>query len=292
MRLLTAIAIILAAGMTAAWALDEARVLPAQWPDEATYEFAIFDATMTNRIATAYYRLVAEESAGQPVYHIKYVGRNELLSEAAECWVHPADLLPLRSTRKVAEGNTFYQDNAYADGVVVIRRKYEGGEVYEQQLPVPSPVYDYEELMWLVPQLDYSSGSQLLLNLFVTIRGNLASIVVTDLGLQTVSLLGEDYNAHAYNFEVNLTPHVLWTVQQHGATVPARFDTGENIFINLGLDPAAQSAAAAPAAPAPQQQEPEPEPETEPEPEEEEEEDEPVDPNANPLGPPPPGGNF
>lgn len=293
MRLLIAIGVIMAAGLTAAWALDEARVLAVEWPTEATYEFAIFDATLTNRIATAYYRVVAEESAGQPVYHIKYVGRNELISEAAECWVHPGDLLPLRSTRKVvAEGNTFYQDNAYANGVVVVRRKYEGGEVYEQQMPVPSPVYDYEELMWLVPQLDYGEGSQLLLNLFVTIRGNLASVVVTDLGQQPVSLLGSAYDAHAYNFEVNMTPHTLWTVQQHGATVPARFDTGENIFINLGLDPAAQGAVkpAAPAAqPAPA---PVPEPELEPDETEDEQEEEPADPNENPLGPPPPGGNF
>lgn len=305
MRLLSAILVLFAAGVTSAWALDEARVIPADWPAETTYEFAIFDATLTTRIATAYYRVVAEESAGQPVYHIKYVGRNELISEAAECWVTPRELIPLRSTRKVvADGNTFYQDNAYANGVVVVRRKYEGGEVFETQLPAPMPVYDYEELMWLIPQLDFSQSSQLLVNLFVTIRGNLTSMVVTDLGIQAVTLLNKPYNAHAYNFEVNMTPHVLWTVQQNGVTVPARFDTGENIFVNLSLDPAAQGAvpvaaatpkpAAAPApAPAPKT-EPKPEPEAEPEPEPapEEEADPPADPGANPLGPPPSGGRF
>ena len=296
MRCLIMIGAALVVWLNCAWALEEARVLPAEWPDESTYEFAIFDATMTNRIATAYYRVLSEESAGRPVYHIKYVGRNQVISEAAECWINPGDLTPLRSTRKVvAEGNTFYQDNAYANGAVVIRRKYEGGEVMEHQLPAPMPCYDYEELMWLVPQLDYSTSGQLLINVFVTIRSNMASIVVTDMGEQTVTIQGEAYTAHGYNFEVNMTPHALWTVDQNGQQVPARFDTGENIFVNLGLDPAAQGAPPAPAVNPPEAKpvvQPEPEPEPEPEAKPEEEEEEEPDPGTNPLGPPPEGGRF
>jgi len=297
MRLLIMIGAALLLWLSTAWALEEARVLPTEWPEESTYEFAIFDATLTTRIATAYYRVLVEESAGRPVYHIKYVGRNQEMSEAAECWLNPGDLTPQRSTRKVVvDENAFFQDNAYAEGAVVIRRKYGDGEVNEQQFPAPMPTYDYEQLMWLVPQLDFSTSSQLVLNLFVTIRSNLASVVVTDLGEQTVKILDDAYTAHGYNFEVNMTPHALWTVEQNGRQVPARFDTGEHIFLNLGLDPDAQGAAPLPAAappvakPAPSPQ-PKPEPKPKPEPEEEEEEEE-TDPNANPLGPPPEGSRF
>jgi hypothetical protein len=264
------------------------------WPDESTYEFAIFDQ-QGNRLATAYYRLLAEMTNGRPVYHIKYVGRNENVSEAAECWVDRLDLKPLRSTRKVVSGGrAFYQDYAYADGVVTVRRKYEGEQVYEHQLPASGNVYDYEELLWLIPQLDFGNETQLYFNVLVTISGNLAMIAVTDLGVQPMTILNETYNAHGYSFDVNMTPHMLWTVMQDGRPVPAQFDTGGNRFINLELDPA--KAGTPPAvAPPPAQPEPEPEPEPEEEPAEEpeeEEEPEPSDPHVNPLGPPPPGSRF
>lgn len=287
--------ILLAMGVQAAWALEAAAVIPADWPAESTHEFAIFDPA-GNRLATAYYRLIAEESNGREIYHLKYVGRNELISEAAECWIEPQTLRPLRSTRKVvAEGRTFYQDIAYSDGVVIARRKYEGEEIVEQQLPAPGAVYDYEQLMWLLPQLDFGGATNAYLNMFVTIRGNVATVVVNDLGEQAITVQDESYTAHGYGFEVNLTPHELWTVQQDGQTVPARFKTGDNVFVNLGLDPARTGAA--PAAPPPAAApEPEAEPPAEPEPvpeeEPEEEEEEPSDPSVNPLGPPPPGSRF
>jgi hypothetical protein len=289
--------LMLAVSLQAAWALETATVKPAQWPAESTHEFAIFDQA-GNRIATAYYRIIAEESNGREIYHIKYVGRNELISEAAECWIDPDTLKPMRSTRKVvADGRTFYQDIAYSNGVVIARRKYEGEEIFEQQLPAPGPVYDYEELLWLLPQLDFLGAPEVYLNLFVTIRGNIATVVVTDLGQQSITVQGETYTARGYGFEVNLTPHQLWTVMQDGLPVPARFQTGDNVFINLGLDPTKTGELPPVAVPPPAQPpgEPPAEPEPEPEPEEEEpeeEEEEPSDPGVNPLGPPPPGSRF
>ena len=293
MRLILTTILILLLAAAAAWALGEPDIIPVDWPDESTYEFAIFDKD-GNRLATAYYRILAEQTNGTPIYHLKYVGRNEQISEAAECWFYRDTLLPVRSTRKVvAQGRAFYQDNAYTDGVVVVRRKHEGEEVYEQQLPAPGPVYDYEELLWLIPQIDFGGENQVYFNLFVTINGNLSTVVVSDLGTQPLTILGKAYEAHGFSFEVNTTPHMLWTVMQDGRPIPARFDTGNNSFVNLELDPDKAGATTAPQ-PAP---EPTPTPEPEPEPEEDEEpepepEPEPSDPGVNPLGPPPPGSRF
>lgn len=278
-------------GWGGAWALGELELNLIDWPDDSTYEFAIFDS-QHNRLATAYYRLLGEQTNGRPVYHVKYVGRNEKVSEAAECWFDRGDLKPLRSTRKVvSDGRAFFQDYAYADGVITIRRKYEGEQVYEHQLPAPGPVYDYEELLWLIPQLDFGDRTQVFLNVLVTISGNLATVAVTDLGVQPLTIQDVTYNAHGYSFDVNMTAHMLWTVPQDGMPVPARFDTGGNTFINLELDPAKTGQVMAPPPPEPQP-EPEPEEPAEEEPAEEEEEPEPSDPHVNPLGPPPPGSRF
>jgi hypothetical protein len=279
-----------------AWALGEIKLRPVDWPEESTYEFAIFDQ-QHNRLATAYYRLLSEQTNGRPVYHIKYVGRNEQVSEAAECWIDRLNLFPLRSTRKVVSGGrAFFQDYAYSNGVITIRRKYEGEQVYETTLPAPGPVYDYEELLWLIPQLDFSTQNQLYINVLVTISGNLATVGVTDLGIQPLIIQNQTYNAHGYSFDVNMTAHMLWTVMQDGRPVPARFDTGGNTFINLELDPARAGTAAVTPAPAEEAAaeptEEEPAEEAEEEEQEEEEEPEPSDPNVNPLGPPPPGSRF
>lgn len=293
MRRVTAIIVVVAMlGWGAASALGELALNPVHWPDESTFEFAIFDQ-QHNRLATAYYRLLGEQTNGRPVYHVKYVGRNEKVSEAAECWFDRSDLKPLRSTRKVvAEGRAFYQDYAYSDGVIKIRRKYEGEQVYEQSLPAPGPVYDYEELMWLIPQLDFGNANQLFLNVLVTISGNLATVQITDLGVQPLTVQDVTYNAHGYSFDVNMTPHMLWTVPQDGLPVPARFDTGGNTFINLELDPTKTGQPAAQAVPATAETEPAAEEPAEEQPAEEEEEPEPSNPNENPLGPPPPGSRF
>lgn len=300
MRCFAIAGLIVLLSVGAAWALGEPVLAPANWPDEATYEFAIFDNTTNTRIATAYYRMLTEETEGRPVYRIKYVGRNELISEAAECWIHRDTLKPLRSTRKVvAEGRTYYQDNAYTDGVVIIRRKYEGGEIFEEQVQAPPPVYDYEQLMWLIPQIDFQGQQQIYINIFVTIRGNVLTMALTDLGEQPLTVLGKSYTAHCYSFDVNMTPYKLWTVTQDGQTVTARLDTGQNSFINLGLDSAIAAAAAAPPPPpppaiveTPPAEEEQPAEAPEEEAPEEEPEEEPSDPNVNPLGPPPPGSRF
>ena len=75
--------------LSAAWAVDEAQVAPFDWPEETTFEFAIYSQSSGQRVATAYYRVLREESEGREVYHFKYHARNDQLSEAAECFVPP-----------------------------------------------------------------------------------------------------------------------------------------------------------------------------------------------------------
>ena len=192
-------------------------------------------------------------------YRFKYVGRNEQTSEASECWIHPETMLPMRSTRKlVSGGKTFYLDVAYSNGVIVIRRKYEGEEVQQQELPASAGLFDYEELIWLIPQLDFGGAPQARIDVFDTLNYMPTTVVINDLGEQTLDVLGKSYPAHAYEFDVSLTPYKYWTVRQDGRDVPARFDLGRNSFSNLELDPK-KVGTAKPAQPPPAAKQPAPE---------------------------------
>lgn len=220
-----------------ALALEEAQMRPFDLPNDLTCEFAIFGADGA-RVATAYYRVLQETVDGQAAYRFKYVGRNDQLSEATEVWVNPDTALPMRSTRKVVSGGrTYYQDVGYKDGAIVLRSKYEGQQVTENQLPAPDRCYDYEEVMWLIAQLDFKGQPQVFFNLFATLSGMTATIIVNDQGMQQVDVQGATYNAHAYSYEVNMTPYTQWNVLQDGHWVPARIDMGTSSFVNISLDP-------------------------------------------------------
>jgi len=279
-----------------ALALTEATVRPFDWPPKSTFEYAILDSA-GKRVASAYYRVLQESLNGTPVFHFKYVGRNDQMSEASECWVHADTMLPVRSTRKVVSGGrTFFLDVTYKQGVIVAKRKFEGQEPGEMQLPAPGPVYDYESLMWLVPQIDFAGDKQAKLNLYSTLNEVLTTVVVNDGGEQQVVIAGKTYKAHVYSFNVNNASYMYFGVLQDGLTVPGRVDMGGNSFVNLKLDPAkvkgarvktAQPAAekgAGAAAPPKKGEAEKPKPK--------EEEPPPSNPHENPLGPPPKGGKF
>lgn len=277
----------------AAWAqqVPEAKVIPPDWPEEQTFEFAIFNSAGA-RVATAYYRILQAENEGRPVYWLKYVGRNEQMSEATECWVRRDNLQPIRSTRKLVSGRTEFLDIAYSDGVILLRKKLDDGPVYEREIPAPTRHFDYEQLMWLIPQLDFQGSSRVHFNLFANITENQASVIVTDVGPQPLNIDGVEYQAHHYAFDVNLMPYMLWTVMQDGRPVVAKLNIGSTSFVNMRLDPQKAGAAPAQAVPPEQAAPPQPkQPEQKPEPKPEEP-TEPTDPNVNPLGPPPPGGRF
>lgn len=283
MRLLSAAVVLTAwlwAQASAAQQIPEAKVIPPDWPAEQTFEFAIFNNAGA-RIATAYYRILQAESQGRPVYWLKYVGRNEQMSESSECWVFRDTLAPLRSTRKLVSGRTLYQDVAYADGVIIVRKKYDDGAPQEREFAAPTMHFDYEQLLWLIPQLDFQGQSRVRFNLFSTITETQASVVVTDVGVQPLVVAEHEYQSHLYAFDINLVPYKLWTVMQDGRPVVAQLTMGSTSFVNMRLDPKVSGPM-----PATTQR-----PAAQPK-QAEEEEPVPAEPDDNPLGPPPPGGRF
>lgn len=273
----------------AAFALTDATVRPFDYPAESTFEFAILGQDNT-RIATAYYRILLEESQGRRLYRFKYMARNEVVSEATECWIDPATMLPLRSTRKlVTSQGTTYQDIAYSQGVIIVRRKQNDGPVRQSDVVAPPKAcYDYETLFWLIPQLDFGADAQLMLSMFSMVNEQVSPSYASALGARQLTIGSHTYDCNAYNIRYGLAPYMLYTVMQEGYAVPARIEMGRSTFVNIKLDPAKvklprpapakDKAKPAPDKAKPQDKEPQPEP--------------PDDPNANPLGPPPPGGQF
>ena len=156
----------------------EAIVTAPTWDEDSTFEFGIYESG--NRVATAYYRILKEKAMDRDVYRFKYVGRNPKVSEATECVVDAATLLPLRSTRKVVYDNkTFYQDSGYQPGGVLLRKRFEGKAATERNVPNGGALYDYEELLWLIPQLDIADGGSQRFNLFSMLSESVGTVIVT-----------------------------------------------------------------------------------------------------------------
>ena len=265
---------------------QEAELRPLAFGDDTTFEFGIYDSH-GERFATAYYRILKEVTGGRDAYRVKYVGRNNRMSESAECWILPETLLPLRSTRKVISGSTTtFFDVAYSSDKIVFRRKRgEGGQVEEQQFSAPRAFYDYESLIWIVPQIEFGEATQLSLPIFDTLNVLPMTLVVSHQGGQTLSAGGKDYPAELYSFSVGATPYKLYAVNQDGQMVPGRIDMAKISFVNLTLDPKKVKDGVVTASKTPAKQ---PKPVAKPA------EEPPAETPAgeNPLGPPPPGRRF
>ncbi len=277
----------------AAMAQIDASVQPFDYPPESTYEFAILGQDNT-RIATAYYRILQEESQGRKLYRFKYMARNEAVSESTECWIDPATMLPVRSVRKlVTNQGTTYQDIAYSQGVIIVRRKLNDGPVHQSDVVAPPKAcYDYETLFWLIPQLDFSTNSQLMFNMFSMVNEQVSWSYASNLGARQLTIGGHTYEATAYNIRYGMAPYMLFTVPQSGYAVPARIEMGKNIFVNLKLDPAKVKLPRADAV-KPKAKDAQGQAKPKPKPKQDETESEPPsEPGANPLGPPPPGGQY
>jgi hypothetical protein len=143
-------------------------------------------------------------------------------------------LLPLRSTRKVAStASTYYQDVAYQDTRIVVRTKNEGTEPVSHEYPVGAQYFDYESLLWLIPQIEFAGATQVRLNLFDTLSELPTTVMVYDNGTAGTTLLNKEIEAHLYSFDVSLTPYKFWTIVKDGREVPVRIDMGNRTFINL-----------------------------------------------------------
>lgn len=284
---------------------QQLKLKPLDWPNDTQLQFGIYNAR-NERYATAYYRILKETVKGETLYHFKYLGRNEAMSESAEVWVDPQTLLPLRSTRKVVgRTKTLFVDCAYQDKQIIVRQKYEGQPVTELIVPISGKFFDFEALYWLIPQIDWSGGNFTSINYFNTFKFQMETTIITREGADKVTVKDKSFPATRYRFAVGATKYTFWTVDQGGRQVPARIfmddldDRADITFVNLGLDPKKVKAGGVTAAPvpgadpAPAQPAPPAIPLPPPPPVEDEQPDAPAPPDdENPLVPPTPGGRF
>ncbi|MDQ3023755.1 MAG: hypothetical protein M3R04_05130 [bacterium] len=238
MRLICCLALLcclFAASLARAQAPVEVPVLTPAWADDTTFEFGIYEKD--ERVASAYYRILKEKSMDRDVYRFKYVGRNPRISEATECVVDARTLRPLRSTRKVVyDGKTFFQDSGYREGGVLLRKRYEGKEVVEKPVVARGELYDYEELLWLIPQLNIPDKGKARFELFSMLSEAVTTVIITQAGYEDVNVHGKSYPARLYTFDVGITPYKYWMVMQSGKPIPARIEMAGTRFENLKLD--------------------------------------------------------
>ncbi|MCB1218063.1 DUF3108 domain-containing protein [bacterium] len=202
---------------------------------DSTFEFGIFDRAGT-RLATAYYRILKEETEGRKVWRFKYVGRNAGSSESSECVVDLDNLQPIRSTRKVVYNNqTYYSDVAYQGEKILVREKRDEMQPLEREFPQAKGTYDYEELMWLVPLLDFNDGTAVKISVFDSLNLLPLTVTVNDEGIEQVNVQGKSYSGHKFSFRIQQSPYTLWSVMQDGREVPAKINMGDREFQNLEL---------------------------------------------------------
>ncbi len=201
--------------------------------NETSFEFGIYDQS-GKRTATAYYRIVRQELGGEDVWCLKYTGKNETLSENTDCWVGLNNMIPIRSTRKLVQGNQiFYKDLVYNDQGVKVRKKYEGQEVSELNIPLAPGFYDYESLIWLVPLIEFDGASQVRFELFDTLMEVPTTVIIKDTGTMRINIRGKNYDTKMYSFSVGAVQYRYYAAEVGGRVIPARIDMGETSFVNL-----------------------------------------------------------
>ena len=265
---------------TVAYATSEARVNPPSWGSERILSYAIYRPAL-GRIATAYYRVLQKDHEGRPVYEIRYNGTGGNLSEASTCMVDAITLEPYRATRKIkTTADVFFIDTYYGDGRIVVRRKQGmDGDVQESSLDFPGRIFDYEELMWLIPQLDFSNDDRLHFALFSTVGDQTILVVVRKMGEDKFTFHDKEHAATLYTFTLNMVRQSVWVQDVEGIPTVVKYDTGETIFYNLSLLKPAEVAPVEPEVveePAVEEEPAEEEVAVEEEEEEEEEEESPV----------------
>jgi hypothetical protein len=238
------------AASTVAFATSEARVLPNTWGKERKVTYAIYQPAI-GRIGTAYYRVVQAELDTKPVYELRYTGQGDSLTESSVCTVDAVTLEPYKTTRKLkSASDTFFIDTFFGDGRIVVRRKQgDAGEVHETSQDFPGRIFDYEQLMWLIPQLDFSGDDRLHFALFSTVGDQTILVVVRKIGDDSFEFHGAQHKAVRYDFTLNMVRQSMWVQTIDGVPTTVRYDTGDTIFYDLDLlkaiPPAAKPAAKA-----------------------------------------------
>jgi hypothetical protein len=140
---------------------------------------------------------------------------------------------------------------AYGDKVIVVRKRYGSEPVNETELPGNGRFFDYEELIWLVPHLSFGDDKQMRVELFDTLTEMPTSVLVNDVGIDTLIIKDKSFPARMLSCEVSTVPYRFFVVNQDGIPVPGRIEMGNTTFVNLRLDPDKVNGAAAAAAEAP-----------------------------------------
>lgn len=213
--------------------VPEAVIKAPSWKGDMSFEFGIYEKS-GKRIATAYYRIVKQALDGQDVWQLKYTGKNDTLAENTDCWIGLNDMLPLRSTRKLVQGSQiFYKDLSYNQQGVQVRKKYEGQQVQELNIPLAGSFYDYESLIWLVPQIDFGGAKQVRFELFDSLMEVPQTVFITDEGVSKINILGKNHDAHVYSFNVGAVPYRYYAIEAGGRLLPGRVEMGDTSFVNL-----------------------------------------------------------
>ncbi len=217
-------------------ATSEARVNPPEWRDGLTTSFAIYRPAV-GRIATAYYRIATGEYEGRPVYKIIYNAVSDTLSEASTTIVDAVTLEPYKTARKykTADGVRFV-DVSYGQGKIVVRRKQgEAGQIRETIVDFPGRIFDYDQIMWLIPQLDFSKDDRLHFALFTTVGDQTILVVVRRMGEESFTFHNQTFTGTRYTYNLNLVSQDIWIGDVGGQKTVMKYDTGENTFYNLAL---------------------------------------------------------
>jgi hypothetical protein len=205
-----------------------AKIVPFAVPAGTTFEYAILDPAGT-RIATASYRVVSDEKT-QGAVAVRYVGKGKEFSESSSVTFDPKTMHPVRSARKMVSGKDQYDVAVtYAtDGINVTEA--ENGKSQSRSITPDPNVFDFEELMFLLPQLEFAGAKKVYIHLFHPNNAGVDILVITDEGADKVDLGGRMADAERFTFTFAGSGTKAWVKRGAGARL-LKYDTGRFVFL-------------------------------------------------------------
>lgn len=207
-----------------------------QWKPGTELSYAIKDST-GKRIGTAYYKVVkASPEYGAGLWELRYMAQGPNLSESSVVVFDPDQLVPLRTTRKiVAAGETTYWIVDYLPNRIVVTRR-QGDQVRRFAYPKSGPVYDYEQVMFLLPLAEPRPDVRYYLPLYHTGDRGVLMTYWNPVGEEVVVSGGKAWRAKKLSYQVGMVTQYLWLAEINGRTEVVKYDTGVGtIFVALDL---------------------------------------------------------
>ncbi|GEM_PF-1383068 len=209
---------------------------PFQWKPGTELSYAIKDTT-GKRIGTAYYKVVkASPEYGAGMWELRYMAQGPNLSESSVVVFDPEQLVPLRTTRKiVAAGETTYWIVDYLPNRIVVTRR-RGDRVKRYAYPKSGPVYDYEQVMFLLPLAEPRPDVRYYLPLYHTGDRGVLMTYWNPVGEEVVVSGDRAWQARKLSYQVGMVTQYLWLADINGRTEVVKYDTGVGtIFVALDL---------------------------------------------------------